>query len=608
MRKENDKIMCFQASEGDYVELPCRKLKGQAIRFSPMSKQSTNLLQRQSNWFAQLLFRFYRLMIIGLVVSIFMSVLALSTPIFVMSIYGLVQVAGADPDLGVLALGVLLYILMDFAFKLVRMGIFNFMSARLSYLIGGQVMRRVLFLPPSLTEAASPQSQVGRIREFETINEFFSGTAMSGILDFLTTVFLLGGMAWIGGNLVYVPLGALMIAIAFGAFIRSMIVKSSLNNSNSQTKCQELLHDIVFQYRNMRTTAMGNQLLGEYKKLSLDAGLHGMEVARAYNLVNLFSTTLSQCAGLATMAYGVIMVMEGTLQSGALLACMLLTWKIIAPVRSLFSVLTQAEKTIKSIGQLDRLMNLAQEVEPDVVTSMVPKLKGQVNFNSVSMRSRGDQLPSLLNVSLAARQGKITLICGHGGMSGAYIIDALMLMRDYQSGSISIGGMNIRQFDPLILRKSIAYAPSKTHLFEMSLRENLLCVNPIASEEEIDAVIVKAGLIKEMSLLKNGLDTMVDGSEDQFSESFKKRMGFARAWLRDASVICYHKPELGITKIRIDELINNIFEDKETRTTIVVSNNPDLFRIADDAIWLDQGRIRIADRADKVAEIFYNES
>lgn len=263
---------------------------------------------------------------------------------------------------------------------------------------------------------------------------------------------------------------------------------------------------------------------------------------------------------------------------------------------------------MKGVQQLNRFMNLPQEIIPEARQRLNSHLAGDVQFSGVSMKLASDPHPTLVNVSFEAKRGEILVVCGHGGIDGINVCDALMRLKDIQSGGISIDGMNIRQFDALILRQSISLVPEKTQLFEITLMANLRLANPAATQEDIDRVIDMARIKRDLDMLPDGLETVVTGQEGQFSESFLKRFSFARAWLRDVEIQLYQLLDKGLTKSRILDLQASLLQMKATRTIIVVSNNPDLFEIGDQAIWLDQGKVMTQGPAAEVFQRFYSSS
>lgn len=595
-----------ETREYQECELPIRQAT--IFAFSPMNMDGNGLLLRQPYWFLQLSMRFHKLYVLGFILSIILSLLALTSPSFVMSIYSQLQVAGAMPPTAMIGVGILIFIMADGSLRFLRHRVFSHLSERMNYILSTQVLRRILNMPTSMTENATTQSQMARLSEFENISAFYSGPAINGILDLITSAVLLLGMTWIGGKLVWIPLLAILSAIIFVLMIRSLLTKTANASSKIDSKRQELLYEMLSHFRSLKTTGVSDPMLEQYKKLCSESNLSQIDMGRVNSLVSTFSHGLNQLSGLLTMVFGVHMVIEGELDSSALLACMLLTWKILSPISNLFTVITQVEKTIKGIEQLQRFMNLPQEIQVRANASLGQKLQGDIAFNGVSIKSPTETQASLMGVSFKVKQGQILAICGHGGTDGLHVLEAIMRLKDIQSGTISIDEMNIRQFDVSTLRRSVNYIPQSIQLFHISLKDNLLLSKPTATDKELNNVIERAHLSKDISMLPLGLGTPVDGREEQFSDSFLKRFSFARAWLQESSLALYHMPDQGLTESRVIEFCETIAQNKDQCTTIIVSNNQRILNIADVAIWFEQGKVKASGKPKEIAARFYSDS
>lgn len=339
-RTASGQHLVYNGQARKYQEVEPARERMTVIRFIPMKRESSNLLSRQPYWFLNLSLRFLRLYFVGVVVSVLLSLIALASPFFIMSIYGQLQVAGAQPPLFLVGCGILIYILADLAFRMLRSRIFMHLSDRTAYLLSTQVLRRILMMPAGMTEGATTQSQLSRVRDFESISSFFSGPAIHGLLDLLTTFVLLAGMMYIGGNLVWIPICALALAFVFACTMRSVITKSTALANRSEGRKQEVLHDMITQFRAVKTSGVARPMVGHFHEMNAEASLSSLETSRVHTTISTFFQGLNQFAGLATMIFGVYLVMDGKLASGGLLACMLLTWKILGPIRNLFSVIS----------------------------------------------------------------------------------------------------------------------------------------------------------------------------------------------------------------------------------------------------------------------------
>ncbi len=165
------------------------------------------------------------------------------------------------------------------------------------------------------------------------------------------------------------------------------------------------------------------------------------------------------------MAMSVTNVLAQEMTMGALVACMILVWRVLAPLRSGFVVMLQVERINKSVLQVDRLMNLDIEQHTESLLTLNRELRGDVEFSQVSIRYMSDAHPALLGVSFSVSHGEVLAIAGHDGAGKSTILKLIMGLYRPQAGRIALDNTSLRQMDPLSLRRSIGYAPQTPQFF-----------------------------------------------------------------------------------------------------------------------------------------------
>ncbi|MGN7613378.1 ABC transporter transmembrane domain-containing protein, partial [Magnetococcales bacterium HHB-1] len=170
---EGDKILAFHGDSQRYEQRSADATLGTAVFFKQMTSEAIQLLKPGQNWFFLVLNRFRHLFVVGLLSSLLLSLLALVSPMLVMTIYDQILASRSQETLLYFSGGVLLFLVGDMGFKLLRGQLFSFISVRLGNIVGNEVFRRILYLPPSHTESAPLGAQISRIRDFENVRTFF---------------------------------------------------------------------------------------------------------------------------------------------------------------------------------------------------------------------------------------------------------------------------------------------------------------------------------------------------------------------------------------------------------------------------------------------------
>lgn len=608
IRRDENGIFAYIGETGTYGRLPASSQNGEAIVFVGMEKDSIALHQNQPKWFQRVLGRFSNAFAIAFLLSLILSILSFLSPLLVKSIYDQLLVADSSQTLLFFGLGIVMFIMADAGFRFLRAHLFGYVSVRMANIVNNEVLRRILYLPSAMTESASLGSQIARVKDFETVRDFMGGPALAALFDLPFICLLIGGMVTIGGTVAYVPLAAIALFIALGLIIMPSIRDRNADASKAGAKKHEFVMETLTKLRAIKHTSSRKYWAARYRELSADAAMSAYRAARLNGLVSSFSQMLVTTAGLATMGIGVNNVLAGRMGTGALMACMLLVWQVLAPLRTGFGVLTQLGNIKKSIIQLNRLMTLPLEKKFETADVMDRKQIRQVAFTQVAIRYSTDAHPALIGVSFDVRPGELFVIVGHDGAGKSTICKLILGLYHPQAGGIIINNMNVKQMDQITLRKSIGYAPQTHHLFHGSIAQNMLLAKPTGSESELVRAAQQAGILEEINAMPMRFDTKIGAHNiEQLPDSFKKRIVLARVFLKDSGLQIFDEPEKGLDDRQEASLIETLRSQKGERTMIVVTHNPAFFKIADKVLWLEKGRIRLAGTPEEVANEYLKE-
>ena len=602
-------ILAFDGSVGEYVHVDISEIPGQAIFFRPMSIGADSFLKQQPDWFRKVLGRFSKLFIQIIILTGILTTLALLTPVFIMTLYDQVLGAGSIRALSYLGVGIALYILADAGFRYLRSYLFNFTSVRLGNIIGNEVLRRILYLPPAYTETANMGAQVARIRDFESVREFLAGPAASSLIELPFLLILVIGLFLIGGQVAWVPIAAMLVFAAFGLAILPFMRRANSDAAKMGAERQTFILEMLSNLAEIKNIGATKKWLERYRKLSADAAWSTYSTAQLTAFVNTFSHTLVMLAGLLTMGVGVNMVMNGAMSSGALMASMILTWRILSPLRTGFSVLAQTGRIKRSIDQIDRLMNIRLENKQETTLLRTLALDGQVNFTNVAIRYSQEAPPALIGINFEAKPGEVVILVGHDGAGKTTIMKLILGLYYPQAGQILLDNTNVRQLDSVGVRHAIGYAPQSNNFFYGTIAQNMRLSYPRATDEDLQQAAWKAQVLDDILALPEGFETRIgDHNISIISTSFRKRLNLARVFLRKTKLYLFDEPETGMTEWEVDNFVAALGMDKGNATIIIATHNPRFMDLADKVVWLEKGRMRMMGPPNEVCEAFSKDS
>jgi len=603
MARSDFGLRIFDGGSGDYQTLSEKEMvqTGTAFFFSTVDVEEAKAVQQKIGWFWMIMERFRPLVYQILALTLLLNLLALATPLFVMAVYDKVVATGSMSTLAYFGIGVGIALVCDVVLRKIRTRILSFVGARLDNIIGNEVFKRIMFLPPAFTERATIGAQVARIKDFESIRDFFTGPMATVLFEvpfsfiFVIVIFILGG------PVALIPIFMLilfwLVGIAFGPMVRSSISETARYGS----KRQELVIETISSMRAIKYSNAEATWLARYRELSAKAAMASFKASQVTSYLQTVSHVLMISSGVGTIVFGVFRVFEGEMTIGGLVASMILVWRVLGPLQSGFVTLTRVAQVRSSIAQINNLMNINSEHKEEAVFSN-RKINGLISFGRVSLRYSPEADPALVGVNFDVQPGEVLAIIGGNGSGKSTVLKLLLGMYIPQAGSIRIDNTDIRQLDPVELRQMIGYVPQTAEYFYGTIAQNLRLANPAASDEELCGAASMANVLEDIEALPKGFWTrMGDTSAGQLPSSFQQRLNLARCYVKSPRIMLLDEPGNGLDYDDDQIFMQAVTSLKEEGvTSFVVTHRPSHLKIADKILWLENGHMKMYGPRDEV--------
>jgi ATP-binding cassette subfamily C protein/ATP-binding cassette subfamily C protein LapB len=306
-------------------------------------------------------------------------------------------------------------------------------------------------------------------------------------------------------------------------------------------------------------------------------------------------------AGAMTVGFGTLMVINGDMTIGALIATMALIWRVLSPLQGAFLSFFKFQQLNKSISQINQLMQLQVEQHSGQSSLLLSELDGHIKVDRVSFRYGPEEDPALLGVSFEVKPGEMIAICGNTGAGKSTLIKLIAGMYRPQAGSFSIDELDIRQLNAMDLRRAISYVPQVTTMFHGSIAQNMRLNNILATDEDLHRAAEEAGVLDDILALPEGFDTRIgDNTGDHMPPGFLRALSMARAFVNPAQILLLDEPGASLDDESDQRLIQQLKKLKGKHTIIMVSHRPSHIRIADKAILMEHGMVQHTGDADTV--------
>ncbi len=527
-------------------------------------------------------------------ISFVVNLFALTPPLFVMTVYDkAVGAKSLDVLLG-LAVGILFVVAADLAMRQLRVRLQAYLGARLDEQLSETAFRHLLHLSLAHTDEAPIGAQLTRLRQMTSLHEAFTGPLANACFDLPFLLLFVAVIAVIGGPLVWVPvtLVALYAVVAAWALPRTSTlvreagdVRARLNNLTVEAvSSQRAIHDLGAEHVWLR----------RQRRLSAQAAVANMKARQLNFLIQSFSQSMVAVAGVAILTIGAGLVVAGELSPGALIAVMALSWRVLGPIRNLFLSGLTLGQTLQSVQQIDRLVRMPLEREPNSGPSIPRAFNGHVVFENVTFRYPGAREPSLRGVSFEVKPGEMLCLYGQGGSGVGTALRVLMGLYQQQAGSIFVDGLDLRQLDKGEWRHALGVGLQTPDLFHGTIAQNIRLARPDASDEEIDAVVRRLGIDKYFGgALEHGLNTRCSAmARSTWPDPLLSRIALARAFVKDAPIYLLDEPAARLDASGERALLSILEEKRRKSAIIMTTQRPSHMRLADKVVWLERGAVR----------------
>jgi len=596
LAKEEDAIRIYDSADRKEKFLEDHSIVGTAYFISSEYTTQTNKTKQtkmEKNWISGLFLRFRSTIKQLFAMTLILNILTLLVPLFIMAIYDQVIPSKSGLTLAYLTSGIAFAILCEILLRLVRAKFIAYLGARVENIVTNSTFQKLLSLPPSMTESSPIGAQISRLREFDSIKGLFSGTLVNIVLELPFVVIFLTIIAILGGPLAYIPL-AMMGVFGLIAFLMLPSMKRNIvKSSNRKSERHAFLVETMSNLRTIKQTASEKSWIERFRNLSSEAAYAHFRTSQVSLLMQSLAQAIMMAAGVATIGFGVLRILDGIMSIGALIACMALVWRVLSPLQSLFLTLTRLEQTINSVKQINLLMKIASEDDPSPSNLSQREFRGHIVADRVSFRYRPNAEPALLGVSFEILPGEMLSISGPNASGKSTAIKLLLAMTRPQAGQIIIDGMDIRQINPITLRRSIAYVPQESHFFHGTLSQNLRLSQPMASDEDLVKACKKANVMDDIEALEYKMDTRIgDQSIQSLPSSFKQRLSLARAYLKKSPILLLDEPAKTLDFEGDTAFMKSLESIKGEVTILMISHRPSHIKMADKILLLENGMVK----------------
>ncbi len=388
------------------------------------------------------------------------------------------------------------------------------------------------------------------------------------------------------------------------AYLIGIAILSFITNSLSK-KIKRIQKNIVGE-----TTSLAGSTTESLRNIELvkSLGLTGQEVQRlnrnTYKILGLElkkvksirSISFVQGTLVNTLRQVILFILMGLIfrnemDAGQLVTMQIFSFFVFGPLQEIGNILLSYREAEASLNNFDTLMNKKPEPHPDH-----PRSIGHVetlSFRDVTFRHRSAAHPAIDGIHFEARRGETLAFVGPSGSGKSTLMKLLVGLYRPDTGSIHYNDQEETQIDFDELRKQIGFVTQETHLFSGTIRENLLFVNPEATEEELREALRKAACDSLLARAENGIDSRIGEGGLKLSGGERQRISIARALLRQPRILIFDEATSALDSLTEKEITQTMIDvsRSQSRITILIAHRLSTIMHADRIYVLEKGAV-----------------
>ncbi len=530
--------------------------------------------------------------------AVMINVFGLVTSLFTMTVYDRVVPNNATNSLVALSIGFAVIVVFDFMLKLLRAYFVDIAGASIDREIGESLFARLLSLRLELRKG-STGALTGLMRELEALRDFFASATMTAIVDLPFIFLTLFVVALIGGRVVLVPLFAIPVVIGVGWLTQPAMNRLSARSMGEGLQKQSVLVETVGGLETVKATGAGGLLARRWTRA---VEQHSASTLRQRLVASIGITTATSAGTIsyaAVVILGVGMIAKHDLTMGGLIACSILSSRAIAPLAQISQLLSRMTTTRTAYRQLNEMMR--QPAEGPAGEGLKPRaLKGRIEFRNVGFRYPGAAERSLDGIGFTVEPGEHVALLGPVGSGKSTILRLILGLYPAEEGVVMVDGTDIRQLDPVELRRHIGVALQESVLLTGSIRENIGLGRDHVDDEELLRAATLSGTHSFIGQIANGYDLRLADRGEGLSGGQRQSIALARALAGSPPIIVFDEPTSAMDAQTEMALIQRLQDELEGRTVILVTHRPPLLQLASRILIVERGRIAADGPRDEV--------
>ena len=544
----------------------------------------------------------YRL-ILGLIFIFISNIFGLYPPIYIGEVFNIISDALNEKSYsdnqvqGLIKNQLTYYVFLVLAFAMCK-GLFMFfmrqtiivMSRMIEYDLKNEIYDHYQRLSLSFYKRNKTGDLMNRISEDVSRVRMFLGPAILYSTNLIISIALIiPKMASISPTLTLYALSPLPILVVAIYKVSSVMNIKSEIVQRQLSKLSSISQETFSGIRVIKSYTQENFVQNQFMDAAQDYKHKNLDLVRVNALFFPLMILLIGLSTLFTIYIGGLEAIAGQIQVGDIATFVIYVNMLTWPVASLGWVTSIVQRSAASQKRINEFLQEEPEIKNPISESS--HIFGDIKFDKVSFTYEDTGIQAIKNISFTVKKGETLGIIGPIGSGKSTLSELLCRISDVDSGTISIGGENIKNVNLYDLRSAIGYVPQESFLFSDSIYNNIAFGKQECTEDEVTHTAKKAGIYNNIKQFKNQFKTIIGERGVTLSGGQKQRLSIARALIREPKFMLLDDCLSAVDTETEELILKNIKEQSQNNTCIIISHRISSIKHADQIILLKEGEI-----------------
>jgi len=523
--------------------------------------------------------------------SLMVNLLAVVVSFFSMQVYDKVIPTRSTETLVVLLGGALLLILFEWLMKWSRSKVMDRAVVGLDSRLGREIFERLLSVRLDRMPA-SVGSLASQLRGYEQVRNFYTASTLFALVDVPAALFFLLMISWIASPwMAVVPLVIASVALVVGLIFQRSVQQLAAESQREVNMKTGMLVETVEGAETIKSTHGGWSFLAKWIDLCNKTIANDLKMRHTNENLQYFMASMQQFSFVLLISLGALLVIDGVVTLGGLIACSILGGRVLSAVMMLPTLMVQHAHARVAIQGVEALYKLETDLTPGVQPMTPSQVRGHYLLEDVSF-AYGKAPPAVAIKRLVIMPGERIGILGTVGSGKSTLLRIVAGLYRPTQGRVLVDGLDVSHVARETLSRHVCYVQQDHRLFEGSLRQNLLIGLPNPGDDVIKAAMLETGLLDQVAAHPMGLDLPISEGGRGLSGGQKQLLVFTRMVLARPKVMLLDEPTASMDGGSEKRCLNALQSPHlASNTLLLVTHKPSVLSVVNRLLVVNRGQI-----------------